>query len=47
MQRLLLIFTVLVALLIGYATGYRARISEEHINVYPYPMRPHVPDDLT
>ena len=46
MRMMLLIFTVLAALLIGYQAGYRARISQEEVFVYPRPMHPPIPEDL-
>lgn len=43
---LILLALVVLALLVGYGVGYRARISEEVVKVYPYPMLPPIPDEL-
>lgn len=43
---LLLLLFVLAALCVGFTAGYRARISQEAVMVYPFPMHPPVPDDL-
>jgi len=45
-RTLLLALMVLAALSVGYLAGYRARVSEEVVKVYPRPMHPPVPDDL-
>jgi hypothetical protein len=47
-RTLILLLFVLLALLVGFTAGYRARISQEVINVYPNGrFLPPVPPDLS
>ena len=47
-RTLILLLTVLATFSVGTLTGYRARVSEEVVNVYPNGrFLPPIPDDLS
>ena len=44
---LALVLVMVAALSVGTLLGYRLRVSQEVVKVYPHRMRPPVPDDLS
>jgi len=45
-RTLVLVLMVAAAMSVGYLAGYRGRVSEEVIKIYPLRMAPPIPGDL-